>query len=158
MFRPQSLPTLTVDITSPVDGGRARGPSLTVSGTANAQREVIDNNQQAVPKPDPVDPGNLADEIPGSNLLPSGPSDDVEDVTRLIEKVEISVAIDGVSGAFQQASPSVPGGNLGTWRLVTSLPAHFNQAVITARAVLGDSTATKSIRVNGVRQPVLVGK
>lgn len=158
MSRPQSFTTLTVDITSPIDGGRAKGPTLTVTGTANAQREVINNNQQPVPNADPVDPGDLPDELPGSNSLPAGPSDDVEDVTRLIERVEVRVEIDGVSGPVQQASPTVPGGNLGTWGITTALPLNFGKVVITARAVMGDSTATKSIRVNGVRQPVLVGK
>jgi hypothetical protein len=146
-----------MSIKSPTDGAQVTRTNVTVAGTAKALRETIDTAPQPQPFPDPIEPGQLPDG-PIGVPLPSS-SDEQQDVTDLIQKVEVKVETGTGTGQFQPATATGPSDRpFAEWTFAGSLPPVFRQAVITARVTLGGVTESTSIRVFGRKAPVLVGK
>jgi hypothetical protein len=157
MSQTHTLPYLFVTITSPADGARVTGNRVTISGTAKALRETVDTAPQPLSVPDPIDPGRLPDGPIGVPL--PGASDDLEDLTGQIDKVEVRVEAGSGTAQFREATGTGPSDKrFATWTISADLPAIFGQATITARVVLGSQSETTAVRVLGIRRPVLVAR
>jgi hypothetical protein len=156
MNEAKSLPLLFLTITSPTDGARVKGNKVTVTGTAKALRERSDTEPQPQPSPEPIDPGRLPDGPIGDSL--PGSSDDLEDITAQIDKVEVKVDTGAGTAEFQRATGTGPDGQFSAWIFEATQPRLSRRTTITARVTLNDQTESKSIQVFGIPVPVLATK